>query len=313
MRDATGTWSTPIEAVAYPGTAISGAFLDARVDGTDAFQVGYTWEDTGTGLTEVDWIERDASGAWSAEYIVEDFTSTGSTSLGNYLSMDVDSSNLPTFAWFDGDLGLPYVADFTAFGVSVYFIADFEAVGLYYSGEYSSVALDSADEVNVAFYDRSAPIGLGFAPEGQYSTFDADFDSAAFSETIALDAGWTTLALQSDDTPCVAWQDLSDADLYYGCRSGSTWSATRIDATGNVGSQARLAFSDTDQPWVVYYDATNGNLKAATDDGSGWVVLTVDSTGDVGQAPDVAVDTAGRVHISYYDATNGALKHAVGR
>ena len=313
MRDAAGVWSTPIEAVAYPGTAVSGEFLDAKVDGTDAFQVGYTWTDLSTGATEVDWISRDSSGAWSAEYIVEDFASTGSTALGNYLSMDVDSGNLPTFAWFDGDFGLPYVVDFTAFGVSVYLIADFEAVGLYYSGEYTSVALDAADEVNVAFYDRSAPFGVGFAPEGQYSAFDSDFDSAAFSETIAADAGWTAIALQSDDTPCVAWQDLSDADLYFGCRSGTTWSATRVDATGNVGAGARLAFSDTDQPWIVYTDVTNGNLKAATDDGSGWVVLTVDSTGDVGQAPDVAIDSAGRVHISYYDATNGALKHAVGR
>jgi hypothetical protein len=307
-----GSPSTLLATTAY----IHGEDLDATFDNADQLQVGYSTVDITTGAYTLDYIIRYASGTWSPEYIVEDGSETGSTTLGWFVTLDIDSSNYPTFAHYDDDNGYPYVVDVLASGYVDAVAADYLFLctgAVCESGYWPSVAVDSTDAMHVAFYDPSAPFGRSTDPEAQYSLFNTNLDDIEFSETVAADGAYTSLALKSDDTVCVALQDTVNADLEYGCKDDTgTWSNETVDATGSVGAHAQLVFTSTDEPYIVYYDETNDTLKGAHDDGSGWTTFVIDPTAGVGRWPSVAVTSDDRVVVSYYDAANGDLKFAQG-
>ncbi len=314
LRDSSGSWGSPQDVVAS-AHYWTGYHLDAVCDGADRFQIAYTSTDAYS-LTELDFIYRDSSGSWSHEYVVDDYWESGSTSTGWYVGIDVDSSNMPSFAYYDDDNGVPVVADFSSWGITFYADAD-----IYYAGPTgfgTGIAVDSAGDDHVTFYDPYAY--YGFDEEIQYSKLDDDLSSIVFSESVASDIGYTTsegmrtsVAVKSDDTPCVAWWSYDDGDLGYACRSGGSWAVETVASSGNVGAWASLGFNSADEPYIAYYDVTSADLGLAHDDGSGWTSFTVDSGGDVGQAPSLAVDASDGVHISYYDATNQQLKYAYGQ
>ena len=289
-------WTAATEIVS---DTVTGESLDLVVDHADELQMAYTW--TGGGTTDLWFGWMDASGTWDVGYLVDGYTASSSIDTGWFVSIDVDSDNLPSFAYYDNTYLVPRLADYTSFGVAVYADVDVWWYWTYWTGLYTTLAIDSDDYDHVAWYDENT---LG--SEGQY----ADYNEGTVNEAIADDAIWLSLALQSDDTACVAFQDAVSADLEYACRSGSSWSATTLDSVGSVGSYAQLAYDSADQPWIAYYDETNGDLKVAAEVAGAWSSWTVDETGDVGRSPSIAVGPDDRVHVSYYDATNGTLKIA---
>ena len=314
-RPSGGSFGAPSTLLANTAL-IHGEDLDAKFDNADQLQVAYSTADLSTGYYELDFLFQDASGVWSGEYVVEDYASSGSTTVGWFVTLDIDSDNLPTFAHYDDDNAYPYVVDFSALGTATSVAADYLFVctgSVCDSGYWPSVAVDSTDFMHVAFYDASAPFGTSSAPEAQYSHFDTDLNDLEFSESVAPDGAFTSLALKSDDTVCVALQDFVNADLEYGCKDASgNWSNETVDSTGSVGAYAKLVFNSSDEPYIVYYDETNSQLKGAHDDGTGWTTFVIDPTAGVGQAPDVAVTRSDRLVVSYYDAGNGDLKFAQG-
>ena len=200
--------------------------------------------------------------------------------------------------------GVPYITDFTSIGIGVTAPFDVNYAGP--TGYYTSIGIDSSDWVHAAYYDDGA-----FAREVQYAL---PLD-AVLSETVDDEGYYVSLAVRSDDVPCVAFQAGATADLKYGCRDASSesWSLTTVDSVGAVGVDAALTFDASDDPWIAYYDESNGDLKVATRSGGRWTVIDVDTAGDVGRTPSIALDSKGYVHISYYDVTNGTLKYARGR
>ncbi len=312
LRDSSGVWGRSSNVLAY-SYAWTGFHLDAACSGSDEFQVAYTYTDY-YGWTELDFIYRDAGGSWSSEYVVDDYYESKSTSVGWFVDIDIDSSNLPSFAYFDEDFGVPMVADFTSFGVGVYAPADIYTAGP--TGYGTSLAIDSTGADHIAFYDPYAWYGL--SEEIQYSQLNDDLASIAFSETVSSDPGYssddgmrTSTAVRSDDTPCVAWWDYDDGDLNYACRDDG-WNETTVDSLGSVGAYPSLAFNSVDQAYISYYDVTNTNLKVAHYDGSSWTTLTVDDDGSVGKHSSLSIGPMDVVHISYYDESNGYLKYATG-
>ncbi len=299
IRNDGSAWTAAEEIVSDSSV---GESLDLVVDHSDELQIAYTWEGGGTTDLWFGWM--DASGIWDTGYLIDGFTANGTTNTGHYVSIAVDSDNLPSFAYFDADYLVPVLADYTSFGVAVYTDIDILWAWTYATGYFTTLAIDSNDYDHVAWFDDNA---LG--SEAQYS----DFNEGTVNETIADDGWYTSLALKSDDSACVAYQDSTAANLVYGCRDAATgtWSATTLDSTGSVGAYAQLAFNSADEPWIAYYDESNGNLKVAAMVASAWVVSTVDSTGDVGIAPSIAIGADDQVIVSYYDATNAALKVAV--
>ena len=119
----------------------------------------------------------------------------------------------------------------------------------------------------------------------------------------------SSLALDQDGRPHVAYYDAYHEDLRYAAYDGSQWISETVDSGGNVGQYASLTLDSEDLPRISYYDATHGNLKVASYDGEAWQTSPIVEDGDVGQFSSLAVDVDDCLHISYYDATDSALKY----
>jgi hypothetical protein len=290
--------------------------MDAEVDSADYFNLAYTSEDLTAGYVKLDYQYASASGSWSSTYEVDGPTATGSYYVGYFVDIAMDSGNLPSFAYYDLYYNYPYLTDYTSLGVGITVQADYLAIDTSsFIGLYTALVIDSQDYAHVAFYDESSPYGTGIQPETQYSTFDINLSDACFSSTIGDDGIDNSLAVKSDDTVCIAYQDFVAGDLIYACNTGSCggWSTQTVAATGSVGEFAGLAFNSDDQPYIAYYDATNERLMMAHDSGAGFTTFVVDESASVGTFADIAIDPSDNVHVSYYDADSQALKYAIGR
>jgi hypothetical protein len=290
----------------------SGEFVDAVVDNTGVLHVSYT--EANAYIRGLLYTQRSASGTWIEPLIVDGFE-PGEIDIGQYVSMDLDTWNLPSFGYFDADIGEPVVADMTIIGVAVYVSADNNYMGTLFeeahTGLYTSLALDSMGNDHIAFYDPYASGGTG--PEVQYSAFNLDLDDLVYSETIDDAGQYISLAIRGDDVPCVAFQTMDTLDLKYGCYEDGAWNLEVLDESGAVGAYATLDFNSYDEAYIAYYDQTHTRLKMAREyKGEAWEIIEIDNDGNVGQAASIHVDGRGIAHISYYDASRQALKYATG-
>ena len=309
-RGVEGRWAEP-EIIASDDN--SGEYVDAVMDDTGVLHVSYTESDDYTrGLL---YTQRSASGTWSAPMIVDGFE-PGEINIGQYVSIDVDAYNRPSFGYFDADHGVPMVADTTVLGVTVYVSADNNYASAMFpdahTGLYTSLALDSAGNDHIAFYDPYASGGI--SPKVQYSAFNLELDELVYSQDIDDAGQYISLAIRGDDVPCVAFQSEETLNLKYGCLEDGHWNIEVLDDTGAVGAYAALAFNGYDEAYIAYYDQTHTSLKLAREHKEdAWEYMEIDNDGNVGQATSLDVDDRGIAHISYYDASSQTLKYATGR
>jgi hypothetical protein len=306
------SWGTSSQVTGYSG---SGDYMDSVVDGADNFQIVYTWyygtDSSGYPQGTVDMNYRSSNGSWAQTY--PDYYEVDEV-FGAWVNIDVDNSNLPSFGYFDasfqyGALGVwrvPVVADYTSFGVAVYSMVDEHLFGD--TGYYSTLAIDSAGDDHMAYYDTGASWPNG---EVQYQKPINILNGTLGGETVYEGgAADISLALKSDDTPCVAFQETDSADLYYGCKvSDENWAIETVVTSGNTGNGAQLAFNSEDVPYIAYYNTTTGAASVSLkDEHYGWISV------DLGQGtgPTLSVDYTDTVHVAWYGSNNGVLKYSVG-
>ena len=107
----------------------------------------------------------------------------------------------------------------------------------------------------------------------------------------------------------ISYYDLSNNNLKFAWRTGSTWNKYTVDSNGDVGLYTSIAPAGDGDVYISYYDATNTALKVAKGFGTNFTTETVDNIGDVGMYTSLVVwsDT---VYVFYYNRTNGNLKMA---
>ncbi len=309
-RGVEGRWS---EAEVVAEDENSGEFVDAVIDPTGTLHVAYTESDDYTrGLL---YTQRSAAGTWSSPLVVDGFE-PGEIDIGQYVSIDVDSWDRPSFGYFNADIGEPVVADTTILGMTVYISADNNYMGSVFpeshTGLYTSLAVDSAGNDHIAFYDPYASAGSD--PQVQYSSFNLDLDELVYANTLDDAGQYISLAVRSDDVPCVAFQTIEGLNLKYGCYIDGDWDMQVIDDSGSTGAYASLAFNPSDEAYIAYYDQTHTRLMMAREvKDSGWELVEIDNDGNVGENAMLTVDESGIGHISYYDASSQTLKYAEGR
>ncbi len=307
-----GSWGAPEQVTGYSG---SGDYMDSVIDGADNFQITYTWhsytDNQGYPQGSVDMNYRSSNGSWAKSY--PDYYEVD-TVFGAFVNIDVDNSNLPSFGYFDasGYWGLldmhrvPVIADYTQFGVAIYSMVDEHILGD--AGLYTSLAMDSAGDNHMAYLDLGADFMQG---EVQYQKPINILNGQLGGETVYSGKGYDiSLALKSDDTPCVAFQQANNADLYYGCRiNEGNWDVQPVVTSGATGVGAQLAFNSQDVPYIAYYsESTDAVSVSLNDEHNGWITVELGK----GSAPSVAVDNQDAVHVSWYETSTGTLKYSLG-
>jgi len=127
----------------------------------------------------------------------------------------------------------------------------------------------------------------------------------------------TSLALDSNGYPHIAYFDAVNLNLKYARWTGSEWMIETVDSGDRTGFYMSLALDLSDNPhisyqnryWDEYYEVWYYQLRYAWWTGSSWEIDTIDS-GDAGWYTSLALDANGYPHISYYDSTNNDLKYA---
>lgn len=153
-------------------------------------------------------------------------------------------------------------------------------------GEYSSLAIDGAGILHVAYYHQN--VGLKYATAVQMA--------GPWTKT-TVDSGsvgqYASLAVFQDGSIHISYYDQGNTSLKYARRLGGSWTKETID-TGLSGDNPGMYTSIKVDPdgfvHISYYDfhlstsTSYGNLKYVKGKAGSWnTPLTLDSTGNVGE------------------------------
>lgn len=117
----------------------------------------------------------------------------------------------------------------------------------------------------------------------------------------------SSLTVDAQGNPKIAWYDPAMSDVRYIERNGSTWSSqVRID----YGQAPSLALDPSGLPRIAYY--ANGVLLYASRNAGGvWSITPADTSGDAGASPSLALNAQGSPHVAYFDIAAQRARYAV--
>jgi hypothetical protein len=115
------------------------------------------------------------------------------------------------------------------------------------------------------------------------------------------------LVLYSNGDLGVSWYDWDAKNADYAVRSGTTWTNTIIESTGDIGQCSSVALDPDGYPHLTYFDATNAKLKYARYQANAWApaftttsVTAVGITGSYSYAPQL--NETGTISATSYPA-----------
>ncbi len=260
------------------------------------------------------YIVRDTKGNWSDPETVD---SAGD--VGRFVSLRIDRDRRHHVVYYDSDNGdLKYT-----------FKRNPEKPGGWATptildekgnvGQHTALAIGPDGRLHVSYYDADAK-------NLKYVTRQ---DGQGWSKPLVLDAigdvgTYSSMAVYYEGRkekmngayeghfPHVVYYDASQGNLKYVFQNEQGWSAPAVlDAVGDVGQYASIAFGPDGSLHAAYYDATNTDLKYLKKEAGAvqWSVGKVlDSAGDVGRFASLGVSARGYPNIAYYDADNHRLK-----
>lgn len=187
-------------------------------------------------------------------------------------------------------------------------------------GYYTSLAVDSDGRPHVSYQLNDVEDAIKYARwdgngwVGQESTTQPDaVESGA-------DIGYyTSLALDSSDSPHVAYIVIGMEELRYMHWNGVSWGGLAFaggpDVLGRAHGETSVAMDANERPCIAYY-GMDPALRYVRWDGSGWVGhlggAEPDLLDNVGRDASLAIDANNIPHIGYYDDTTNSLKYARG-
>lgn len=260
------------------------------------------------------YIVRDTKGNWGEPEIVD-----AAGDVGRYASLRISRDRGHHVVYYDaenGNLKYTYKHDPDAVGGwATPTILD--ATGDV--GRHAAMAIDPDGRRHVVYYDAdkkdlkyvttddthgwSAPVVLDAVGDvGTYASITVYYEGRKEKMNGAYEGRY----------PHIAYYDASNRHLKYIYRDEQGWSTpVTLDAAGDVGQYASIAFGPDGALHVAYYDGTNKDLKYLHKEpaASQWSVANVlDAAGDVGRFASLGVSARGYPNIAYYDADNQNLK-----
>ncbi len=111
----------------------------------------------------------------------------------------------------------------------------------------------------------------------------------------------TSLALDSNDLPHIAYYDYTNRSVNYARWTGNEWVSEEVDYAGSTSNFVSIAIDSNNRPHISYHSGEPGNdLKYAKWNGSEWKRETVLSGIDwIGMDSSIALDSKDYPHISF--------------
>jgi hypothetical protein len=223
-------------------TPYAGTHLSLSIDGSDRIHLAHV-----RGSGDAVHASRQDGMNWETSIVREDHFG-----LVKSISMDLDDGGSPHIALTSG---LP------EHGLWLYTFNGTDWLGSPVDptnrpGQIFSMSLDSDGHPHLVYGDtwRSIPrYAYNDSVYWNFRTVDADNTSLVGS-----------FALNSYDSPLVAYESYDDRDLLYSFRDGGLWRRELVDSDGKVGFQPSLALDSNDIPSISYIDLTDWVLMYAT-------------------------------------------------
>ena len=163
-------------------------------------------------------------------------------------------------------------------------------------GYWSSLGIDSNDELHISCYD-------GATQDLNYFHFDGNsWSSTVVDSNHEVGAGGTSLAIDSNDEIHISYDD-QFGSVKYAHYDGNSWSTSTIKSNlGDGWHYPSITTDSNNRVHVSYRDnsgAGNSNLKHAILNGTDWVAnqLTWETNRDMGEYTSIAIDSVDQVHI----------------
>ena len=110
----------------------------------------------------------------------------------------------------------------------------------------------------------------------------------------------SSIAMDSDDHPHIAYYDRHWENLKYAQWTGSAWSIVTVESPWDVGQYPSLALDSNNYPHISYWgNHPVSSLKYAQWTGTSWSIETVHASAYVDDYSSLALDSLDNAHIGY--------------
>jgi hypothetical protein len=216
------------------------------------------------------------------------------------IALDLDSSNYPHIAYYDGQNNDLKYAEWTG---SIWNKQTIESTGLI--GDNLSMLLDSSGNAHISCRDWTNYTSGYY--ELKYFKWNGSILDMDVVDSSGKVGGSTSIALDSSNRPHISYKDYDNDDLKYARFDGTNWQIEVVDSTDDVGAYTSLALDNSNHPHIsyrYYKDIDNKFLKYATWNGSSWQIeeiadATVTNTS-------LALDASGYPHIAFHHIQGGS-------
>jgi hypothetical protein len=184
------------------------------------------------------------------------------------------------------------------------------------AGKFSSLRIDTSGNAHVAYVSEDGANSL------KYAFWDHGL-KRWFVMTVAKDASFSSLALDSKQRPHISYADFgmsSGAKLRYAHWDGAAWHKEELPLNSDtVGYYTSIGLDANDYPSISFYEyrgpkgtEISVRLRIVTWNGKFWEVKTLDGENQSGKFNSLAVDFRGHVHVAYanVNALTAGMRYA---
>ena len=241
----------------------------------------------------MEYAVRNTNGRWSAPSGIDD-----RTSVGENLSMKLDSYGRPMLAYLDGPAGHLRFGQLLGGQWSLQSLDTARITGLN-----PSLAIDGSDRLHIAYYRKTS---------GDLRLMTRDIGGNWKRQTIASDGNTgLTPVMQFDRTQnlTIAYVDGGRDLLKFTRREDDgTWETQTVQKTVGDAAYISVAFDDGNRARMSYYETKTADLLYATQSGSvSWSAKRLASRGATGLYTNLRLDDDGMAQILYWDRRTDSL------
>ena len=266
--------------------------------------------------------------AFSSSWTATEVVSTESTGDSESLSLAVDSVGNAYIAWQDYTGSGNYILYkkwlVSSASWTVTEVVSTESLGLSY---YPSLAVDSEDNIHIAWFDYTDYLGSGTDSDIFYKFWNTSSSSWTITEVVSTESTdyslLPVLAVDITGNIYIAWTDMtnylgagSDFDIFYKYFNtiDSSWSSTEVVSTGSTGDSlySSIAVDSIGNVHIAWEDNTDYTkiLCRSWDSSSlSWMVTEeISPETEDPISPSITTDYQGDVHIAWesYDDYGGS-------